>query len=67
MAIAGLHVPLMPFSDVAGNVGAPDPAQMVMDVPKLNVGVTTGWTVIVNVVVTAHCPAAGVKVYEPEF
>ena len=29
----------------------------------VNVGVTFGLTVIVNVVVVAHCPAVGVKVY----
>ena len=43
------------------------PAQMVRLVPKLNVGVTFGFTVTVNVVVVAHNPAVGVNVYTPEF
>ena len=38
------------------------PAQIVNDVPKLNVGVMFGFTVTVNVVGTAHWPAVGVKV-----
>ena len=29
----------------------------------MNVGVTCGFTVIVKVVVVAHCPTVGVKVY----
>ena len=43
------------------------PAQMVRLVPKLNVGVTFGFTVTVNVVVVAHNPVVGVNVYTPEF
>jgi len=50
----GLHVPAIPFVDVAGNVGADVPAHMVRDVPKLNVGVRIGFTVTANVVVVAH-------------
>jgi hypothetical protein len=42
------------------------PAQIDRDVPKLNTGVTTGFTVTVNVVVAAHWPAAGIKVYVAE-
>jgi len=63
----GLHVPLILFVDVIGKVGTVPPAQIVRVVPKLNVGVIFGLTVTVNVVVVAHCPAVGVKVYVPEF
>lgn len=50
-----------------GNKGTVPPAQIVDDVPKLNVGVTFGLTVMSNVVVVAHIPAVGVNVYVPEF
>jgi hypothetical protein len=53
------------FVDVVGNVGAEPPLQMLSVVPKLNVGVMFGFTVTVNVVVVAHWPAVGVKVYVP--
>ena len=36
-------------------------------VPKLKTGVVCGVIVTVNVVVVAHCPASGVKVYVPLF
>lgn len=62
LGIEGLQVPVMPLSEVVGNEGTPAPAQMVIDVPKLNVGVTLGLTVTVNVVVVAHCPGSGVNV-----
>ena len=65
--VEGLHVPVIPFPEVLGKVGTVPPAQMVRLFPKLNVGVTFGFTVTVNVVVVAHCPADGVKVYVPEF
>jgi hypothetical protein len=48
--------------EVVGKVGTDPPAQMVRFVPKLNVGVMFGFTVTVNVVGFAHCPAVGVKV-----
>jgi hypothetical protein len=48
--------------DVAGNAGTEPPLQIVNDVPNVNVGVTFGLTVTANVVVVAHCPAAGVNV-----
>ena len=35
--------------------------------PKENVGVVCGVIVTVNVVVVAHCPESGVKVYVPLF
>lgn len=67
LSIAGkLHVPLMPLSDVEGNEGTAAPAQIDKEVPKLNVGVMFCPTVTVKVVLTAHRPAAGVKVYTPD-
>ena len=59
-------MPVTPLFDVVGNVGTDPPAQIVM-FPKLNVGITIGLTVTVNVVGTAHTPLVGVKVYTPEF
>ena len=59
---AGLQLPSSPLSDVVGSTGAVAPLQMLSDVPKLNTGVTIGFTVTVNVVGTAHSPAAGVNV-----
>ena len=54
LTVAGLHVPLIPFVDVFGKIGTEPPAQIVSDVPKLNVGIMFGFTVTVNVVGTAH-------------
>ncbi len=65
--LAGLHVPLIELSDVAGSAGVVPPAHIVSVVPKLNVGVTFGVTVTLNVVVVAQSPAVGVKVYTAEF
>ena len=67
LTTAGFHVPFIPFEDMFDNVGTVPPAQIVSDVPKLNVGVMFEPTVTVNVVGNAHCPAVGVKVYVPEF
>ena len=50
-----------------GRVGTDPPAQIIRDVPKLNVGTIFGVTVTVNVTGVAHCGAVGVKVYVPEF
>ena len=63
----GLHVPVIPLDEVVGSDGATVPAQIVMDVPKLNVGVIFGLTVTTKFVGTAHCPASGVNLYVPEF
>jgi hypothetical protein len=52
--MAGVQVPVIPFPEVPGNAGTVPPAQMVSDVPKVNVGVMFGFTVTVNVVVVAH-------------
>ena len=62
----GVHDPVIPLVELVGNVGADAPAQMDKLVPKLNAGVILGLTVRSNVVIVAHCPAAGVNVYVPE-
>ena len=49
-----------------GKRGTTPPAQMVSEVPKENEGVILGFTVTVRVVVVAHWPAEGVKVYVAE-
>ena len=59
---AGLQLPLIPLSEVVGSVGTADPAHMLREVPKLNVGVMLGLTVTVKLVAVAHWPAVGVKV-----
>jgi hypothetical protein len=51
----------MPLVDVIGKVGTLAPEQIVSVVPKLNVGVTLGFTVTVKVVDVAHKPAVGVN------
>ena len=53
---------MMALSEVVGNAGTVPPAQIVNDVPKLNVGVMFGFTVTVYVAVVAHKPAVGVNV-----
>ena len=57
---AGAQVPVMPLVEVVGNGASVAPEHI--DATGLNVGVTLGVTVIVNVVVVAHCPAADVNV-----
>jgi hypothetical protein len=57
---AGDQVPVMPLFDVVGNADKLAPEQI--GDTAVNVGVTFGLTVIVNVVV-AQLPAVGVKVY----
>ena len=59
---AGLHVPVIPLVDDAGNGLAP-PAHCAGIAVK--VGVTCGLIVTVSVAVVAHWPALGVKVYVP--
>ena len=58
---AGDQLPVMPSLDVVGNAFKVPPEQI--GATALNVGVDCGFTVTVNVVVAAHCPAFGVKVY----
>jgi hypothetical protein len=62
LTVAGLHVPVIPSIDVAGNTGAAPSSQIVWVKPKLNVGTTFGVTSTVSVAATAHCPAFGVNV-----
>ena len=50
----------MPSLEVVGNAASVAPEQI--GATAVNVGVTLGLTVMVNVVVVAHCPAVGVKV-----
>ena len=57
---AGVQVPVMPLSDVVGKAVSVAPEQIAGT--AANVGVMFGLTVMVNVAVVAHCPAAGVKV-----
>ena len=58
---AGVQVPVIPLVDVVGNGANTAPEQM--GATALKVGVMFGFTVIINVVVVAHWPAVGVKVY----
>jgi hypothetical protein len=58
---AGAQLPVKPLLDVVGNGDKVAPEQI--GATAVKVGVTFGLTVIVNVVVLAHCPAVGVKVY----
>ena len=57
---AGAQVPVMPLLEVVGNDVKVAPEHI--GATAVNVGVMFGLTVIVNVVVVAHCPAIGVKV-----
>ena len=54
-------MPVIPLLDVVGNAVNGSPEHMGATAAK--VGVIFGLTVIVNVVVVAHWPAAGVNVY----
>ena len=62
LTVAGLHEPVIPLSDVPGNVGTAAPAHIERDVPKLNTGVTFGFTVTLKLAVVAHWLPFGVKV-----
>ena len=64
LTVGGLQVPVIPFIDVAGSVGATDPVQIGFIAAK--VGIMLELTVTSNVVVVAHCPTAGVNVYVPD-
>jgi hypothetical protein len=61
LMIAGAHVPVIAFVEVVGNAVIAAPEQY--GPTAANAGVTLGVMVIDNVVVVAHCPAVGVKVY----
>ena len=60
LSSAGAQVPVTPLLEVGGKGVKVAPAQI--GETAVNVGVTFGLTVIVKVVVVAHCPAVGVKV-----
>ena len=60
LSSAGVHVPVIPLLDVVGKGVRVAPEQI--GATAVNVGVIFGLTVIVNVAVVAHCPAAGVNV-----
>src|ERR1044072_7240578 len=57
---AGAQLPVIPLLEVVGNGDKVAPEQI--GATAVNVGVTFGLTVIVKVVVVAHCPAPGVNV-----
>lgn len=57
---AGNHKPEYPFIEVLGRGASVPPTQIGLTAAK--VGVIFGLTVIVKVVVVAHCPGVGVKV-----
>ena len=61
MLSAGDHVPFILFVEVVGNAAKGSPEQIAGTAAK--VGRIIGLTVIVIVVLDAHWPAAGVKVY----
>ena len=61
MLSAGVQVPVIPLLEVVGKGFNVPPEQI--GATALNVGVIFGLTVMVRVVVVAHCPAAGVNVY----
>ena len=61
LIVAGLHVPVMPLVEVAGNVGA---VLFWHSGPiAVNVGVICGSMVMLSVAMIAHSPLAGVNVY----
>ena len=57
---AGDQVPVMPLEELVGKADKVAPEHI--GATAVNVGVTTGLTVMVNVAVVAHCPAVGVNV-----
>ena len=60
LSSAGAHVPVIPLLDVVGSAERVAPEHIAAT--GVNVGVTFGLTVIVNVAVVAQSPAVGVKV-----
>jgi hypothetical protein len=60
LSSAGVQEPVIPLLEVVGNRVSVAPKHI--GATAVNVGVMFGLTVIVNVVVVAHCPAVGVNV-----
>ncbi len=60
MFSAGVQLPAMPSMEVVGKADKASPEQIAATGVK--VGVMFGLTVMVKVVVVAHCPAVGVMV-----
>ena len=60
LTTAGDHVPLMPFKELVGKIGATSPLHIAAIAAK--VGSVCGFTVTFTVAVDAHEPALGVKV-----
>ena len=60
LSSAGAQVPVMPSLEVVGSGDKVAPKQI--DGTTVNVGVTFELTVIVKVVIVAHCPVVGVNV-----
>ena len=60
LMVAGFQVPVMPFSEVAGNVPGVAPVQYGPSWVK--VGVAEVLTTTVMVAIVPHCPTLGVKV-----
>jgi hypothetical protein len=58
--VVGFQVPVIPFIEVVGKIGATAPLQI--EVAIVNVGVIIGFTVTVIVGDVAHCPVLGTKV-----
>ena len=61
LMVAGLHVPVIPLSEVVGNAGAV--GFWHSGAIGVNAGVSSAVTVMVSVAGVAHCPADGVNVY----
>ena len=59
LTIAGSHVPVITFGEVAPKTGAVEPEQNAGIAAKF--GTVWAVTVILRVCVVAHCPAVGVK------
>jgi hypothetical protein len=57
---AGVQVPVIPLLEVVGSGAKVAPEQI--GATAVNVGVVLLLTVMVKVVVVAHCPGSGVKV-----
>ena len=57
---AGDQLPVIPLVEDVGKAASVVPEQIAAT--ELNAGTISGSTVIINVVVTAHCPVSGVKV-----